>query len=170
MWERAEETGGSLHVLCGEQRAPPPCGTHGRGAGPPQAHVLCGGRGVCDSRDMGMGLRRTLCSFCNYSCGVCLQRVWPPDLQCFHVAKSLRCLQIPDSPPDNQLANQRNSLWEAEPNTGRLGGHQPMAPTGSPGLAECQCHLSFVSVLGTRPNVLRVSPTWASLQPLLGGW
>lgn len=47
MWERIEERGGSLHVLCGEQRAPPPRGTHGRGAGPPQAHVLGGGGEGC---------------------------------------------------------------------------------------------------------------------------
>lgn len=154
----------------GSRELPHPVGPTAGERGHPKPTFWGGGRGVCDSRAAGMGLRRTLCSFCNYSCGVCLQRVWRPHLQCFPVAKSLRCLQIPDSPPDNQLANQRNSFWEAEPNTGRLGGDQPVAPTGSPGLAECQCHLSFISALGTRPNVLGVSPTWVSLQPLFGGW
>lgn len=110
MWERAEGMGGCLHLLCGSRDLPAPVGPRVREQG--HAVPTFQGEGTCDSRAAGMGLCRTLCSFCNCSCGVCLQSVWQLDLQCFHMAKSFRCLQIPDSSPDNQLANQSNSLGD----------------------------------------------------------
>lgn len=112
MWENAEEMGGcprEYAVL--RSREPPP--TVGSRVGPRGLPVPMSwwGEELCDSRAAGMGLGRTLCSFCNYSCGVCLQSVWWPDLQCFHMAKSFRCLQILDSSLNDQLANQSNPLW-----------------------------------------------------------
>lgn len=112
MGERRGDGRVSEGIFCvGEQRAPPrPVGPR---LGPRGllAPMSWWGEGTCDSRAAGMGLGRTLCSFCNYSCGVCLQSVWRPDLQCFHMAKSFRCLQILDSSLNDQLANQSNPLW-----------------------------------------------------------
>lgn len=113
MWENAEEMGGCPREYAVLRSRDPPPPTVGSRVGPRGLPVPMSwwGEELCDSRAAGMGLGRTLCSFCNYSCGVCLQSVWWPDLQCFHMAKSFRCLQILDSSLNDQLANQSNPLW-----------------------------------------------------------
>lgn len=69
------------------------------------------------------------------------------------MATSFGCFQTPDSSPRNQLANQRRSPWQADPNTWRFGGDQPTAATGSPGLAERPCDLSCVSAPGMQARL-----------------
>lgn len=104
MWERearsvsspgdgrvSEGTVKAGNVLCwgAEFPAPPPppwnLGQGSRASSCPRSG------GTCDSRGLGIGHSQH-CSFCNYSCGVYLQSVWLLDLQCFHMAKSFRCL------------------------------------------------------------------------------